>query len=266
VNIKTLIASAIIALSGTAVMAQDIAVGQEGRGYEKRGLAVVEQLRGGWGVRNFAGSEDIARSVCDDAETPIGIAQIDAIYVMEQEGCTLRTIGTYPTLEYAIILFPPGGDNELSDLGAGDSVLVDEIGSGTALFWQNIVNIENVHGNGSDWINATPVYDNIVFAESMADTGEIQAVVLVGNPNSQEVWDLINAGWDLGQFDDKDINDLQYRGNSLYEKETVKVDPPGMFNGDSEQAFVVKSYFIANSQNADRQDLARIARIVKTLQ
>lgn len=264
-NMKTLIMAGVLAIFGSVAFAQNIAVGQEGRGYEKRGMAIAEQLRDGWSVQNFAGSEDIARSVCDNADTPIGIAQIDAIYVMEQEGCKLRTVGTYPSLEYAIILFPPGGDNELSDLDASDSVLVDELGSGTALFWNNIVAIEQDHGNGSDWMNATPVYDNIVFAESMADTGEIQAVILVGDPNSQEVWDLVNAGWDLGQFDDKDINDLQFRGKDLYAKETVKVDPPGMMNGDKEQAFVVTSYIVVNSANIDRSVTTRVARIAKTL-
>lgn len=265
-NMKTLIMAGAIALMGTSLAAQSIAVGQEGRGYERRGMAIAEQLRDGWDVTNFAGSEDIARAVCDDPDTPIGIAQIDAIYTMEKEGCSLRTVGTYPSLEYAMILFPPGGDDELSDLGAGDSVLVDELGSGTALFWNNIVSIEIDHGNGSDWMNATPVYDNVVFAESMAETGEIQAVVLVGDPNSQEVWDLINAGWDLGQFDDKDINDLQFRGKELYAKETINIDPPGMFNGDSEQSFVVTSYIIVNSDNLDRSVMTRVARIAKTLQ
>lgn len=268
-NIYTIAAAAVaITLAATPLAAQSIAVGQEGRGYEAKGKALAGQLQNGWNVKNFTGSEDIARAVCDSSnETPIGIAQIDAVRVMEAEGCVLQTIGIYPSIEYAFIMFPPKGGDSLSDLDETSSILVDQIGSGTALFWQTIVGIEAEHGNGSSWADAKPVYSNIVFAETMAATGEIDALILVGNPNSQDVYDLIAAGWELGEFSDKDINDLKFRGSSLYSRETVVVDVPGKFFDIKEDAYVVPAFFIANKEwaAANMNDVTRIARLVKTL-
>ena len=269
-KLKTMIASAVIAVSATAVVAEglDIAVGQQGRGYERRGIEIAKQLQDGWAVRNFAGSEDIARAVCNDPTTPIGIAQIDAIRAMEMEGCQLRTVGVYPSLEYAVILFPPDSPyNELSDMASGNRVLVDKVGSGTALFWQTIVGIEKSdQGNKSSWSEVSPVYDNIVFAESMADVGDIDAVILVGNPNSTEVWELINAGWEMGELYDKDINDLVFRKGPLYDVESITIDPPGAWNSATDDAYVVKSYFIVNPTNLDDATVTRLARIVKAIQ
>lgn len=246
-----------------------VAVGQEGRGYEKRGMAITEQLRDGWDVKNFAGSEAIARAVCNDPDTPLGVAQIDAVRAMEMEGCDLKIIGNYPSQEYAIILFPPDSPlSALHDMNKDTRILVDDVGSGTALFWQTIVGIENgEHGNKSEWAKATPVYDFIDFADSMAESGEIDAVLMVGNPNSNEVHALITAGWNAGELDDKDINDLVFRRGPLYERETVTIDPPGMLNEDTEDAYVVRSFFIANSEwvREQRSLVKRIANIVKAI-
>lgn len=283
---KTLIAtSAIVLMAATGALAEGIAVGQEGRGYERRGLALVEQLRGDWRTLNFTGSEDIARAVCGQTDVPmtngqtleeagipspvLGIAQIDAVMTMQWEGCNLQTFSEYPTQEYAFILFPPGSNmNELSDLDENSRVLVDQIGSGTSLFWQTIVRIEQEHGDGSSWMNATPVNGAIAFADGEAALGNIDAMIMVTSSDSAEVLNFLdNLDWELGELYDKDINDMQFGRGNLYDRETVVFDTAG-WGSTRNDAYVVRSFFIGNREwAAQNQSLAgRIVRMTQTLQ
>jgi hypothetical protein len=283
---KTFLATtAIVAMTATGALAQGIGVGQEGRGYEARGLNMVEQLRGDWTTVNFTGSEDIARAVCGDTFVPttnqqtlveqgleapvVGIAQIDAIYTMGLENCNLQTLAEYPSQEYAFILFPPGSSyNELSDLGEGDRVLVDQVGSGTSLFWQTIVRIEQEHGDGSEWMNATPVNGATAFADGEAALGNIDAMIMVTSSDSTEVLNFLdNLDWELGELYDKDINDMQFGRGNLYDRETVSFDTAG-WGSTRNDAYVVRSFWIANRDwaTANQQDAARMVRIAQTVQ
>lgn len=270
-NIKTLIASAIFAFAGTAVVAQDlfVAAGREGWGYDRRATALVEQLRGEWDVANFSGSEDIAREVCADNDTPIGIAQVDAIYQMSLEGCDLMPLGIYPAQEFAFIMFPPGGENEMDDLDSSNRILVGEAGSGAALFWRTIVSIENgEHGNGSAWSEAEPVYGPFALADTQAALGNIDAAILVTSPDADIIQQLLTAGWEVGELDDKDINDFQFNRSNLYERSTIRIDHPSRFRDIRQDAIEVRSFWIGNSDflAADQGVLARLASLIGSIQ
>ncbi len=224
-----------------------VAVGQPGRGYEARGLQIRQRLaQRGYEARveNYEGSDAISLALCGD-RADVGIMQIDAIYARAQEGCDLKIVGSYGD-EFAFILFPPGSRNdELSDLGAGDSILVDTIGSGTELFWRTIVSIETGdQGNNSSWSEATPVYDLTVLATTLAETGDIDALIMVGVPGNDEVLALLEAGWELGELYDKDINDMPYRDGSLYEYRRVEIEVPGRWRPLRNDAYVVPSYIV----------------------
>lgn len=244
-----LTALVVAATTATAATSQEvrIAVGQAGRGYEARGLEIGQRLsqRGyeAW-VDNYEGSDAISLAVCGDRAT-IGIMQIDAIYARSEENCALKTVGTYGN-EYAFLLFPPQSkNNELSDLGEGDKVLVDTIGSGTELFWRTIVGIETGDkGNKSKWSKATPVHDLTMLADTLAQAGDVDALLMVGIPTNDEVLGLLEKGWELGELYDKDINDMQYRGSSLYQTETVEIKVPGKWRALKNDAYVVPSFIV----------------------
>jgi TRAP-type uncharacterized transport system substrate-binding protein len=244
-----LTALVLAATTATAATAQEvhIAVGQAGRGYEARGQEISQRLsQRGYDVQvdNYEGSDAISLAVCGERAT-MGIAQIDAIYARAEENCALKVVGTYGN-EFAFLLFPPDSkNNELSDLGEGDKILVDTIGSGTELFWRTIVGIETGdQGNKSNWSKATPVHDLTMLADTMAQSGDVDALLVVGVPNNEEVLALLEKGWELGELYDKDINDMQYRGKSLYETETVEIKVPGRWLALKNDAYVVPSFIV----------------------
>ncbi|MEM8554492.1 MAG: hypothetical protein AAGF71_06640 [Pseudomonadota bacterium] len=257
---KFAMAALITAATALPTWAQEvnIAVGQPGRGYEARGLEIAQRLeqRGhAVSVVNYEGSDAISLAVCGDRAL-LGIMQIDAIYARAQENCDLKTIGTYGN-EYAFLLFPPDARaNELSDLDADSKILVDTIGSGTELFWRTIVSIETGdQGNKSRWAQATPVYDLTILADTMAQTGDVDALLVVGIPTNDEVLGLLDKGWSLGELYDKDINDMQYRGGSLYNREKVEIKVPGKWRTLRNDAYVVPSFIVVKEglQAADRK-------------
>ncbi len=261
---RLLAAMLALGLAGAAhAEALKIAVGQPGRGYEARGIEIGKRLalRGiEVTVLNFEGSDAISLAVCD-GRAQIGLMQIDAIYARDVEGCSLKPIGTYGD-EFAFILFPPDSRlNELDDLNADHRILVDTIGSGTELFWRTIVSIETGdQGNNSRWSEAQPVYDLTALADTLQRTGAIDAMLMVGVPNNDEVHRLIGQGWTVGELFDKDINDMQYNGTSLYARQRVEINPPDA-RRVREDAYVVPSFIVTTEAFAE-QDRALYGALV----
>lgn len=245
-TMKTVAIACLAAAIATSASAADltIAAGKAGRGYDKRAQQIAQKM-GGMDVLNLSGSDDITRAVCD-GRAHFGIAQIDALFQRAQEGCALFPIAAYPAQEYAMILFPEGSKkSSLHDLGPEDTVLVDKAGSGTSLYWDTIVIIERGDdGNKSSWSSAKTVNAPLEFASAMANANRVDAVVIVTDPKSPQLLKLIAEGWNPGEFDDKDINDKTWNGAPLYTKATVKIDTGGWL-ADSEDAYVVRSFFVA---------------------
>lgn len=258
-------AMALALLAGTA-MADTIGTGRDGGGYDARATSFVQQLGGDWDLENYAGSEDIARAVCDDDnDVNIGIMQIDAMVQLGNEGCVLAPVGVYPAQEYAFIMFPPGGENELDDFNGTNRVLVGEAGSGTALFWRTIVAIENgENGNGSAWSEMTPVFGPTALANAQASMGQINAVIMVTSPDAQAIQDLLNLGWTVGELDDKDIDDFQFNGSSLYTRSTIEIDDPNAWRNIKQDAVEVRSFWAANMNwvTENQGELNRIASVI----
>lgn len=268
-KLRAIALAAVAATLALPVMAQTIATGRDGGGYDARADAFVAQIRDGWQSENFAGSEDIARSVCADNDTPLGIMQIDAMVQMRSEGCALQPVGTYPAQEFAFILFPPDGYNELDDLNSDHSILVGEIGSGAALFWRTIVGIEQgENGNGSSWSEATPVFGPFALAPTQAEFGEIDAAILVTSADADIIQTLLGAGWELGELDDRDIDDFQFGRSALYERSTIEIDHPARWRNVSQDAIEVRSFWAANPEwvAANPAALARFASIIRSIQ
>ena len=249
-------------------LAENIAAGRDGGGYDSRADSFVEQVRGDWATENFSGSEDIARAVCADNDTPIGIMQIDAMVQMQNEGCSLQPVGIYPAQEYAFIMFPPDGYNELDDLGPENNVLIGEVGSGAALFWRTIVQIEQDHGRGNAWSQMGTVFGPFALADTKASFGEIDAAILVTSPDAQIIQDLLSAGWNIGELDDKDIDDFIFGRGPLYVRSTIEVDHPNQWRNVKQDAIEVRSFWAANSDWVanNASELARFASIIRGIQ
>lgn len=262
---------AAVSISGAA-MAQEvtIGVGQPGRGYEAFGKEMASRMadRINAGVVNFEGSDAISRAVCD-GKVSAGIMQIDAIYTRQKEGCKLRVVGTYGT-EFAFMLVPPGsGIASLDDLTADNAVLVDTAGSGTDLFWQTVVGIENgPNGNKSGWSKARAVNDPTILAEAAAEVGDIDAVLIVGKTDSKDLKALIDAGWELIEFYDKDINDETFNGESLYPIGEAEVAGTGgwLSGNTSNDSYSIRSFVVlGEAASKDKVILAEFARAAKAV-
>lgn len=201
-----------------------IAAGKPSGGYDSAAQTLSQRLsqrNTDSAVVNYNGSDEISLALCQKA-ADIGYAQIDAIYARGQEGCFLKPIGIYG-IEYATIWFPPKSKlNELEDLDSSHKVLVDTIGSGSELFWNTIVGIETNPDMGSQdsWASAQPVYEPLDMAQTLGSFGEIDAVLIVRKPGSNDFTSLEEAGWTQGWVYDKDINDLEFNDVSLYSSDS----------------------------------------------
>jgi TRAP-type uncharacterized transport system substrate-binding protein len=199
-----------------------IATGKEGGGYDAAARTAATKLaqRGHVvEVVNLNGSDEITLAVCSGNATA-GYTQIDAMDARAKEGCNLRPLSNYGNGEYAVILFPPDSDlDALDDLTSANAVLVDTIGSGTSLFWDTIVRIEQTDGSGDDWSEARAVNDPLAMAEPLANFGDIDAVIMVRTEDSSDISNLVSRGWKMGELWDRQIDDYEFNGKPLYEVE-----------------------------------------------
>lgn len=262
------------ALTGAAfAQTLTIAAGQEGRGYDRFAKAAVQRLVVKdipATVSNNAGSDEITDKVCKGF-AQLGITQIDAVDIRSREGCKLAIVGSYGS-EQAIILFPKDSPyDSLSDLSGSNHILVDDVGSGTDLFWHNIVSIETgENGNNSDWSKVKPVNDIFLAADGLASSKNIDAVLMVTTPDSETLAEMVANGWEIGDLYDKDINDYVYNGESLYTADSVDLGTK-WGGGDEGDTYVVRSVVVANEEwlntvkRSDRSQYAQILRVFTDL-
>lgn len=231
-------------ISATASFAQDkpaiaIATGMDGGGYHTNSLKMAERLkqRGYNSITVYPtnGSDAITLAACN-GNADIWTAQIDAVYSRHNEGCSLEPVADYGT-EKAFLFFPPNSDmNELDDLNADKRIAVDGVGSGTELFWKTIVSIEKgENGTNDDWAKASPVESAPDLLNTMANFGDIHAAILVRKPDSPQIQMLLDQGWTLGYFWDRDIDDEIFNSLPLYASEKIAVKNS---NGKTQKNYV----------------------------
>ena len=251
------------------VFAQEltIATGKTGGGYDRRALQIAQRLgQGGLAasVLNLNGSDEVSLALCG-GRAQIGLMQIDAIYARSLEGCQMKAVGSYGS-EVALILFPPRSKlAKLSDLQSGSAVLVDTVGSGSELFWRTIVRIETGdQGSNDGWSQARAVNDPLELANTSAEMGEIDAVILVRKPDSADVQGLLGQGWKLGELWDRDLDNLKFNGAALYLPSKLQIPMPG---GKSAKAwgYEVRSFVVVPRSIAEG-DRIRFAAITASAQ
>lgn len=219
--LKSFIAIAAFAASISTTDATEVRLGaaKEGGGYDKAMRNLARILKDNDivpVVTNFDGSEDIATALCA-GKIDFAPLQIDAYRNAGERGCQLDPVGVYGS-EITHLFFPKGSDkDELHDLGKGDAILIGKIGSGSALTFETMVSIEKgEHGNKSDWSNVTLVHKDHTRADAAVAADGVDAVFLVSTMTHPTLKKLMKSGWEMGDVDDKDINDLEFNGASLY--------------------------------------------------
>jgi hypothetical protein len=245
----TLVFAFVLLLVTMAFADLTIATGKAGGGYDAAARTLEQRIkqRGTDAVvLNMNGSDEISLALCS-GRAEIGFMQIDAIYARALEGCVLQPSGIYG-VEKAFLLLPPKSKmDELSDLSEATRVLVDTVGSGSELFWRTIVRIENSdYGNKQAWSRAKMITEAAKTANTLADFGDIDAVLLVRKPESRDVTDLLDLGWKLGELWDKDIDDLKFNGKPLYEGSKIIMKTS---NGAKAKNYVydVRSYIVTTN-------------------
>lgn len=242
-----------------------IATGKQGGGYDRRAQEIGQRLeQRGIPVEivNMNGSDEISLAVCG-GRAGIGLMQIDAIFARALDGCDLKPVGVYGT-EYAMLLVPPGAEkDELSDFGPGDTILADTIGSGSDLWLRTAIRIETGdEGDSDEWAQVRIVNDPLELAHASATMGEINGVILVRKSNSPDVVRLLELGWTLGYLWDRDLDDLQFKGQPLYAGEKITVQANSVKSRN--WAYQVRSFIVASQAVAggDRKAFGSITAAV----
>jgi len=227
-----LAAAAMTMISVGSATAADavLCAGVEGGGYDKlmKRVAVEVNKKGhNVTVLNTEGSEDILNNLTQ-GKCAYGPAQNDIQWLLG------KSDGAIAGLEGPVILYTEtpqlvcsrqSGYDELSDLQEGDQVLVGGIGSGSALTWQTMVEIEKEFGRTNSWSKAKPVNGDLSNAGSALTRNQVKCAFGVGSLPINWVTEAVTDRrfqHTIAYIYDKDINDLVVNGVSLYEPAAVK--------------------------------------------
>ena len=220
-QILSIMVIAIMTACGTLSVSAEPLVfytGVEGGNYHKKTVDLVNRMnqRGVDVVlQNRNGSDDITLQACRNPNSA-WIAQHDAVWKREMEGCVLLDVGVYG-VEHTFLMFPPDSDvDSLRDLTASHTVLVDKVGSGSELTWMNMVKIEKDYDPDSAWIKAGVDNSAVKLAVSRAARSEIDAVFMVRGQNNDDVKRLLKAGWTIGEMWSKGIEKYQWGNKPMY--------------------------------------------------
>lgn len=263
---------AALALISTPLMAQSAEVtlcaGSPGRNYDSvmKSISTELQSRGHVvTIKNLKGSEDILRNL-DSGQCDYGPAQKDVHYKMSKDNAGFAATVTPIALLYneAMTLFcsEDSDIDELSDMDENTTVIVDSIGSGSALTWDNMVSIEKEYGGGSSWMNAKIDYTPLDEAQAKISLGEADCAFGVGAVPSNWALELQKNGETLSWIYDKDLNDLVVGKASLYP--AVRV-PYGAYAYKFDTYAVPAILFRSNKKPKDPEIDSIIKRLAPTI-
>jgi len=262
-------ASALLASVPIAQSAEvTICSGRSGGGYDalmKSIGAEIEKKGHTVTLINLAGSEDILNNLAA-GKCSFGPAQKDIYYGMNKKDASLSsTVGvTAPLYNEVMTLMCSKSSNydELEDIQEGDQIIVGEIGSGSALTWENIVAIEKEYGGSDDWSKATPIFEPLDEAAGQLQLGTAKCAFGVGKVPINWALAIEELGGYVGWIYDKDINDLEFNGASLYE--AVRV-PYGAYTSKFDTYVVPAILFKSNKLKADPEIESLIKRVAPSL-
>jgi TRAP-type uncharacterized transport system substrate-binding protein len=212
-------------LCASSVMAGQVTLcaGKEGGGYDNVMRAVgIELQKQGHEVtiKNMDGSESILNAL-ETGQCNYGPAQKDIHYLLSKNDAAFEKAVRPAAVLYnevmTMVCSKESGIDELSDITDKNTVIVDTIGSGSALTWDNMVQIEKDYGSGSSWSKATPVYVPLNEAEAAISVGEADCAFGVYGVPASWAKQMVDDGMTLSWVYDKDLNDMEFpKGSSLY--------------------------------------------------
>ena len=230
-----------------------VGAGKAGGGYDKwsQDIAKAFTQRGVPAVvTNFTGSDEITLGICSD-KVLFAPAQQDAAYQRAMEGCELLPLWTYSSEEYMWLMVPPNSDiDELEDLTSSSKVATDLAGSGSDFTLRQLRRIEQgEEGSGNDWSKMQIDNRSLKSAMGLGAGGKLDAVFFVGTASSANLDFFLKNGWTPVEVYDKDLNDLTFNGEALYEGDTTK------FAGGSVWTYRVKTFVYGKELQADLQEV-----------
>ncbi len=229
---RLLLASAALLSLASVAHAGDITLcaGRAGGGYDGLMQTIGAELsKKGENVTilNLGGSEDILNALAD-GKCSYGPAQKDVSYLLTKQNPALAVKDTPITVLYneamTLVCSKASGYDELSDIQEGDTIIVDAIGSGSALTWETMVGIEKEFGSGDSWSKATPEYTPLDEAGAALGLGTAKCAFGVGKAPIDWATDIEKLGGVVSEVYDRQLNDLLYNGIPLYEPTKMPTD------------------------------------------
>lgn len=229
----TFLSAGTLALLSSSAWAGDVTLcsGRAGGGYDGIVQGIANELTKRdhhVTVINMGGSEDILNAL-ESGKCAYGPAQKDIYYLKAKNNAGFTSAVAPAATMYNeamnLVCSADSDIDELSDLEAGDTVIVDVIGSGSALTWENMVAIEKEFGNGSSWASATAVYTPLDEAAAAIGVGSAKCAFGVSGVPASWAKEMETEGQTIAWVYDKDINDLEYAGGPLYPPVRVAAGP-----------------------------------------
>jgi TRAP-type uncharacterized transport system substrate-binding protein len=224
-------------LGATPAASQELSVAlcyKLGGNYERVMAAIGAEIEKKGSTVNYItteGSEDTLNSLAS-GKCDYGISQNDVHYLLSKRDVALKSTVKAASLLYTevmtLVCSKESGIDELSDITEKNTIIVDSLGSGSALTWENLVAIEKEFGGEDPWSKATPAYTSLSEAEAAISVGEAQCAFGVSGLPASWATTMANNGMTIGWIEDKDINDLEFpEGSSLYDYTRVAASTYG---------------------------------------
>lgn len=243
--------------AGTAGRNYDAVMRKIGNELENRGVQVT--------IRNLNGSEDILNAL-DRGECAYGPAQKDIHWSIARNNksfdANVRGVDVLYHEAITMMCSKDSGIDELDEVNGTTTVITDTIGSGSALTWDNIVQIEKDYGRSNSWIEAQIVNRPLSEAAAAFALGEADCAFGVGAVPSNWATELNHdsGAWPVYVYD-KDINDLVVGKGSLYPSKRI---PQGSYTTKFDTYLIPAVLFRSNKVKVAQDIDSVVKRMART--
>lgn len=214
-------------------------------------------------ILNVAGSEAILNNL-NTGKCQYGPAQKDVFYKLTKANQSVsgNIIPVNVLYNEVMIGFcsAESGIDELEEIDETTTVIVDKLGSGSAMSWETMVAIEKEHGGTDDWTQAQISYTPLDEAQATIALGNADCAFGVGGLGSPWATALNEAGLTPLYIYDGDLNDLNVGKAPLYNPIRVQKAQSG-YSTKFDTYLIPAVLFRSNKSPVD----AQIDSIVKRL-
>ena len=238
-----------------------IGAGKKGGGYDGAARGIASQLNS-FGtpteVVNMNGSDALSLALCSE-QLDAAPFQLDAEF-LRGEQCAFDDRMLYGG-EYVMLFVPEDSKkNELHDFGEGDTFFTGPEGSGAWVSLKAMQIIDREHGQSNEWTKVQPAAFDDYRTFKRAIRKGADAVLVTNKANADIVIALVDAGYELADLKDRDLNDAvsSVTGKSVYKREKIKIKTPSG-NKAKGYALKVESFFFTNAGDDEANEKLDIA-------